>query len=553
MKSTHTKAISTTLLALLIISILPATLLLTKPAQAQGTIEFSSDNLHNHKVIEVKVTIPGLDAAYVTMVLKNAAGEPVPIIDKEGTTISGGVFKAYRVGPGVFYAYIGGNNVDLAANPAYPKVTQDDAIVKLSTAPSPGAVLFVEVLGYGIARSFTFNTVKPAEVKTDRDSVPARRPADFTVRLTVTDQDLNLDPTKVDDLATYSIIIGVTHISGTTGATATKSLTKSGAGIKETAVNSGTFTVSVTTSEITPQNVNLGPGDIFLLSIASDVGVLGDSDKTVTTKLSVAYRYPEISIDFNQQGIVVLIRSPDDNVNTGAKDCLDPNEMVYIIYGGTTCVVDGEDVEETGANTGVFKLSIGVEWSTQTSLSCNPLKLSIETNKRSFTISAKYLDITGSGTYVTRAPSIEVVKQSPVSVELMIADPDVNVDPGAIDRLIANIDYDEDEIEFTSNDVTLYTIQFRKPDGRTLALDGYTGVPVFFETDFNSGVFRVIIPSTGLLEPGKSYTIVVRDGTGGYTATVPIKITPIEIKLDRTVYPVNRDRDVVIRITYIDD
>ncbi|MEM1678900.1 MAG: hypothetical protein QXD20_06680, partial [Ignisphaera sp.] len=556
MKSTHIKTISTALLTLLVLSILPATVLLIKPTYAQGTIEFSSDNLHPNKVIEIKVTIPGLDVPSIDLRLTDAAGQPVGIVYKSGTPPATGVFKAYKVGVGIFYAYIGGDQVNLAQNPAYPKYAADDNIVKLAAAQSAGATLTVEALGYGISKSFTYNTVKPVDLVLDRDVVPARRTGEYTVKLTLTDQDLNLDPTKVDDLSTYPVGIRVTWISATTGVVLYKTITKSDATIRESAVNSGRFTVSFSVDEITPSGAQLGPGDIFLLDVYSDIGVLDDNAKYVTTKLTVVYRYPEISIDFTQQGITVYVKSPDDNVNTGAADTLDPSESetVSIIYGTTSCSVPGSAFSETGKNTGVFKLEIPVEWGSTTSLSCSPLKFTMGVDTKSFTISAKYLDITGSGTYVTKAPIVEVVKQSPVSVELKITDPDLNINPKSIDRLTAYVDTTNDVIEFKdTTGLTLYQISFRKPDGTTLDIPvGYTG-PVFFETDFDSGIFRVVIPSTGLFEPGKSYTIVIKDHTGGYTVSVPITITPIEIKLDRTSYPINRDKDVVVYITYVDD
>jgi len=155
------------------------------------------------------------------------------------------------------------------------------------------------------------------------------------VRLTVVDQDLNLDPTKADDLSTYPIEISVTWVSGTTGQTATTSLTRSGATIKESNVNSGSFTVSFTVDEITPAGASLAKGDAFLLSVASDIGWGADNTKTVTGKLTVVYRYPEVSVSFTQQGITISITSPDDNVRTNAVDTLDPTKNVIISFANT--------------------------------------------------------------------------------------------------------------------------------------------------------------------------------------------------------------------------
>ncbi|MEM4486560.1 MAG: hypothetical protein QW116_04940 [Zestosphaera sp.] len=556
MNTRHVKTLTTyAVLTLILMSTLAGLLVALPIVKAQaGEITLSSENLHHYKVIEVRVNIPGLDAESVELVLTDAAGQPLELIDKGDNSIPNGRFKAYRIGVGVFYAYIGGPDVDLSINPAYPKVVENDAIVKLSSAPSPGAALYVVVLGYDISKGFTFNTVKPADVTLDRTEVPARRPTDFTVRLTITDQDLNLDPTKVDDLSSHPVTIDVTWISSTTGETKYKTVVKSDSNIKESKVNSGVFSFTFTVSEITPPDASLGPGDTFLLNVYSNVGLMSDDGKYLTVKLNVVYRYPEVAVYFTQQGITVSVKSPDDNVGTTSIDTLDPGKEITIKYGTTTCDVDGSDFKETAKNTGVFEYEIPVEWGSSTSLTCSPMKFVMGVDSKSFSISAKYLDITGSGTFTTKAPTVEVIKQSPVQVVLLVNDSDLNVDANSIDRLTAEIDPTNDIIKLKSGTLILYEIYFKNPDGTQLDIPNtYSSDPQFFETDFDSGLFKVVIQSQGLLKAGESYTIVITDHTGGYTVSVPVTITPIEVRLDRSTYPVNRDEDVVIHVTYIDD
>jgi hypothetical protein len=144
------------------------------------------------------------------------------------------------------------------------------------------------------------------------------------------DQDLNLDPTKVDtldatvDSRIVNVTIKVTWISGTTGNTSTKSLNITGTTIRESAVNSGNFVIGLTVSNITPPNVTPAKGDTFLIDVSSNIGWGDDVTKTVTGKLIVVYRYPEVSVSFTQQGITISITLPDDNVRTVAEDTLDP-------------------------------------------------------------------------------------------------------------------------------------------------------------------------------------------------------------------------------------
>ena len=532
-------------------------LLALAPAKAQGTITLSSANLHPYKVIEITVNLPGVDVTDIDLRVTDSTGQPLTLTYKEAFTPTfTGQLKAVRLATGVYVAYLGGHNVDLSTNPAYPKKAIAGSIAKVPTLSS-GSTIIVEALGYGISITVTYDTVKPASISFDRTEVPARRTGEYTVRLSVVDQDLNLDPTKVDDLSTYPIKVDVTWISGTTGRTDTKSLTLSGATIKESAVNSGSFTASFTVSGITPSGVTLAKGDTFLLSVASNIGWGADDTKTVTGKLTVVYRYPEVSVSFTQQGITISITSPDDNVGTVAEDTLDPTKSVTIAFAGKTYGIAGSSFTETGKNTGVFTYTLPVEWGSTSDLSTAPLKVILGLDKKSFTLSATYLDITGSGTYATASPEVTVVKASPVNVILLVKDKDINVDKNSIDSLTAEVDATNDIIKLKKDALVIYEVSFKKPDGTLVDIPATyppAGTSInFFETDFDTGEFRFVIPSTGLFEAGKSYTVAIKDHTGDYAVSVPITISPVKIELDRSAYPVNRDSDVVVYITYVDD
>lgn len=555
MNSKYLKTVSTIVLStLIILSILPATLFIPI-AKAQGTITLSSGNLHPYKVIEITVNLPGVDVDAIDLRVTDYTGEPLDLTYKDTFSPAfTGQLKAVKLATGVYVAYLGGESVDLSSNPAYPKKTIAGSIAQVPTL-SPGSTIVIEALGYGISTTVTYGAVKPASISFDRTEVPARRTSEYTVRLTVVDQDLNLDPTKVDDLSTYPINIGVTWISGTTGQTLTTSLTISGATIKESAVNSGSFTVSLTVDAITPTGATLAKGDVFLLSVASDIGWGGDSTKTVTGKLTVVYRYPDVSVSFTQQGITISITSRDDNVRTNAEDTLDPTENVIISFANTQYTIPASSFTETGVNTSTFTYTIPVEWGATSTLVTTPsLKVVLGLDTKSFTFSATYLDIPGSGTYVTASPEVTVLKASPVNVILLVKDRDINVDKNSIDSLTAEVDATNDVIKLKKDALVIYEVSFKNPDGTTVDIPAtYAGQPVFFETDFDSGEFRFVIPSPGLFAAGKSYTVVIKDHTGGYTVSVPITISPVKIELDRSVYPINRDYAVVVYITYVDD
>jgi len=542
--------------AVLLISIV-SPIAFIKTVQAQGTITLSSANLHEYKVLEIKVTIPGLEADELTLRVTDAAGEPLTVTTKDGADTQS--FKAVRVGLGVYYAYLGGHEVDLGDNPKNPIVTDAAAIVKLKEEVQSGATLNIEVLGHGLVSSVVYTTVKPT-VSLDRDKVPSRRTNEFKVTLTVTDQDLNLDPTAIDTLVAYPIQVYVTHIDSQTGATSIKTYTIQSGDVKETAVNSGTFKPTITVNDITPDGVTLKKGDILLLGICSNIGWGEDNSpgKRASQRIDVTYNYPTVSIRFNQQGATITITSPDDNVDPNELDNLVGDVEVSLLRPGQdpiTVNIPGSDFVEPimAPNSGTFSKTLTVSWGNDYDLARTTVTLKLD--DKSFTLTAKYLDMSGTGTYTTTSPTVEVVKQSPMTVSLLVGDADLNASPFSIDSLTTNVDPVNDVIRLIRAGVTLYELRIKRSDGTTLDIPpGYTNDKVnFFETDFNTGVFKLVMASQGLLEAGKSYTIVITDHTGGYVVQVPITITPVKVSLDRSEYPVNRDKSVSIHITFVDD
>ncbi|MEM2294472.1 MAG: hypothetical protein QXX41_14465 [Nitrososphaerota archaeon] len=536
--------------AVLLISIV-APMAFVKTAKAQGTITLSSANLHPNKVLEIKVIIPGLEATSIDLRVTDAAGTPLEVIDKDSNSLT--VFKAYRVGVGVFYAYLGGTNVNLAMIPKYPLVVSNDAIVRLKGSPNPDTTLNLEVLGHGLVASIPYSTVG-STVSLDRDKVPSRRSNEFKVTLTVTDQDLNLDPTAVDELTTYPIKLDVSHIDGQTGQTTTRQIQITG--VKETAVNSGTFKPAVTVDSITPGGVTIKKGDIFLLTVYSGISWGDDNMKVASAKIDVTYTYPTVSITFNQQGAKITITSPDDNVDPVAKDTLETVKTVSVsLFGAPVAPVDidGSGFEETSANSGVFTRTLTVSWDTNYALTATAVTLKVDV--KSYTLTATYLDMSGSGTYTPVPPTVDIVKQTPAKVLLQVGDTDLNSNAFSIDTLQTSVDATNDVIKLTKATLPLYELVIKKSDGTTLDIPaGYTNDKVnFFETDFNTGVFKLVMASQGLFEAGKSYTIVITDHTGLYVVQVPVTITPVTIDLDRAEYPVNRDKSLTIYVKFTND
>jgi len=566
---------SISIIILLALSIIPTTLL-TTPMKAQiGRIVLSSDVFNPYKVIEIRVEIPGLDVNNVTLRLLNSAGQPVQLRDRTGTLVT--EFKAYKIATGVFYAYLGGNETNLNVNPKYPKISRSyaDAFVKLAGSYDPDTSFTIEVLGYGITATVTYGYVS-TELSIDRDTIPSRRPDDVKIKLTIKDQDLNFDPTAVDIFTrtnTSNITLTIIHINGTSGVMKKITANLSNATIKESAVNSGSFSVTITAKNISTWLgiPSLKKGDTLIFEAASNISKRGfwvwgdDSSASSSRIVKVVYTYPTVSVDITPQKITITITSPDDNVDPGTKDKLDKSKNVTIVYEGEgfkiPYKINATNFTETGVNTGVFKYELTVAgWSNVAQINVRNKEIYLPIDNSTFSISATYLDITGSATYTPAEPSVKVVKASPQMVVLEIEDRDLNIDPNNVERLTASrVTRDNKTLLFNISNTVLYEVTIKDSTGRAIPLPPrYNATVSFFATDLDSNVFRLTLPSKNgtrtVFEPGKTYIIEIVDHTGPkYTKTVRLTVSEIKIELDRSEYPINANKSVVVYVTYYDD
>ncbi|MEM1842807.1 MAG: hypothetical protein QXL19_10570, partial [Ignisphaera sp.] len=565
MKSTHIKIISTALLTLLVLSILPATVLLIKPAHAQGTITLSSENFNPYKVVEIRVDIPGLTESFIELQLLRA-GQPVELKNlADNTTYK---FKAIRVATGVYYAYLGGNMTNLDNIPKYPKMSRtgnEDAFVKINYTGGP-TTFTIEVLGYGITKDIAY-TVAPSTITLDRTSIPIRRSSEFKITLTLADQDLNFDPTAVDKFTstdTSLISLRITHINGTTGESKDVYADLGSFTISESAANSGRFAITFTVQNmISWLGISkLGKDDTLIFRASSNLTIPipsgnvwgGDTDYYDTKMVKATYTYPKISLDFTQQRLKITIDSPDDNVDTGKKDNLEV--AVNIAYAGRIYSIPAAKFTETGVNTGVFEFSLPVVWNTTRAIDTTKYHIGFAPEYRSFSVEVTYLDISASATYSTVAPEIDVVKATPKIVQFTIKDRDLNIRSGSVEYLSPKVS--DNTILFNTSTgydewVTLYKVYVKDDKGRPINLPpDYR--PSFFETDLNSGIFNLMLPAAGVFEAGKTYIIDIVDRTGvATTVTKVITIMEVKVELDRAVYPVNATTGIKVYITYYND
>jgi hypothetical protein len=537
-------------------------------AQAQGTITLSSENFHPYKVIEIRVDIPGLIADTITLRVLDPTGQPVGLKNCVGEQINNGTFVAAKVATGVYYAYLGGNNTEVDKIPKYPKMSREahkNAFVNITQSLDP-TVLTIEVLGFGITKTVNYNVVA-SSITLDRTSIPIRRSSEFKVTITLNDQDLNFDPTAVDLYTgsnTTFVALWITHISSITGASKPKGpIDLSSLTIKESAANSGTFTITFTVSNIKTwlDNIQLEKDDTLIFKVASNItadsGTTfgGDKDLFDTKVAKAVYAYPTISIDFTQQKLKIMITSPDDNVNPGVEDGLDPDTSI------SAKITYDKDYDiktlfkETGKNTGVFACEFSVVWNTTAQIDVTNKRIGLTPNKASFSVTVEYLNITAKASYVTVKPVVEVVKATPKLVQFKVTDRDLNTGPKSVEYLSPYVTTGKICLNAATpygEWVTLYEIVIKDSKGNLVNIPA-TYSPSFFETDLDSGVFNLMLPS-GIFKAGETYIIDIIDYTGEKTTvTQTVTVMPIKIELDRTVYPVNATTNVVVYVTYYND
>ncbi|MEM4465219.1 MAG: hypothetical protein QXJ95_06665 [Ignisphaera sp.] len=592
MKSTHIKTISTALLTLLVLSILPATVLLIKPTYAQGSITPSSANLNPAKVIALDIRGDLGDQPSLRVLQPD--GTPVNLLRRDGTTAT--VFYAYRIATGRYVAYLGGENVNLIANPASPlSGTPDISIAKLAPGVvDKGTTLTIEVVGTDIRASVIYDTVVSTLTIDLSPKVFAYRRLDVRIPLTIVDPDLDKDPTAKDSVDSSQISVTLRLIKAEGGEasvlTTLNQLLPSDLSttLTETAVGSATFKTLVSLSAI--NNLLSGQlgrwiyeGDRLLISVQPTSAVQGGwSDAASGSDAATAvYRKPTVEIIATNQGVTVRIVSPDDNINPNAKDNLDCQDLnndgtsdteIVVSVAGVSMTFACSAFQETDVNTGVFEKSFNVAWGNIAGI--NAATITYPRESKEIIIKAHYrmgteqlrplgynVDASGSGAYVPVVSEISVTKATIKTISLTVVDQDLNTRSNSVEYLTASYatagQFDLNLLHPETN-VVLARITLKDIYGSIVSVTPNTPATAlisFVETDFDKGVFTVRIDSTMLgISPGAEYILEYRDYTAGpgTVITLPIKIAPLAIELDRAVYPVNRN-GIVVYVTYTND
>ena len=583
------KTISTIVLStLIIISILPAALFMGLHAQ-QGEIKLSSANLNPMKFITIEVFGDFGAGPIILRVLKP---------DGTVVTLEGGIteFEAVKIGTR-YVAYLGGSTTANYPQRPLPPITCPSASCIRIADPTvtKGTTLTIEVVGTDVRTTVNYDTVVSKTTLGVKEV--AYRRLDVVIPITIEDQDLNYDPTYKDEIDPANIMVTLRLIKAEGGeVTVSTSLDELGAALlTETFVNSGKFTTSISLSDINDLLSAESEGrpvfkdDKVLLEISPSPDVQGGpgwSDAASSSDMFTAvYRKPSISITITSQRVIVDIISPDDNVNPNAVDRLDSQDLtdngicdtkIVVSVSGASYTFDcgttppfNDAFKETGANSGVFRQTFSVSWGTTAAVTASSMTFPIDAS--SISVKVEYtmkvgevradgynVDVSGSASFTPAKADVSLVKATVKTIALTVTDSDLNTRAGSVEYLTASF-ATPGRFDLNLNTpagVPVARIQLKDIYGNLVSVAGCSATDLisFVETDFNTGVFSVKINAQCLeISAGASYTLIYTDRTGpSYVVTLPVKIAPLAISLDRTEYPVNRN-GVVVRITLEND
>ena len=592
----YKKIASTIIVATLLISLILSlgTVAVTK-AQAIQSITLSASYLNDYSVLEIIVYAPGYEEDYIELKVKNATTDE-DITDElsyAGSSLETAMkFVAYKYASGYYVAYLGGNKTDIATNniegdiaiPANPKkLNATSSWTNIAAMPESNTDqdYVVYVPGTDVEATFTYGYVT-FELSLDRS--PAEYPPKGFIKLTMVDQDSNLDPTAVDsidpaEIEIHNITVQRTstgeyfYLTNTTVYYSLDNVTRVGfIKANETRINSATFTFELNVSKIAELLNNTDYGNLPTLGFEDgDIVEITLEDSNTTKKVSVEFTVksvtPTISLtafDFSSE-ITIQVEWFDANVKSWEEDSIEANVFNITLWDAdlTTCY-DNETVEleETDVNTGVFEEDLDLTWTTGTegedSNGAIEVPLDVAKEGKSFVlkVSSSDLEVERYFDLTLHAPTLstdkaEYTKDETVVVTLV--DPDLNDDASLVEAYrvtsgeLKKAKAEKDGVTFFN--VTLYD----KTKGKYVT---YNDDVVFIETGKDTGIFEAELSFDKMdgVEEGDTLELTIKDYTSGESVSVEFKLVKVTraIELDRTTYPVPRysDESVLVHIKF---
>ena len=512
----------------------------------------------------------------VTYVLKNSAGS-------ELWTKTDGTFTELA-DTGLFYQYVSDHNsaADTVANNKTIGSTTD--IGSSSVNPTTGDVLTISYLdpsaGVSVSTTLTVGNTDGTIAADRTTSGLAAVPI-----LTITDSDLNADPTAIE---TKSMTVKMARftVNGTTVAAATSSTTYK---FVETGANSGVFTNqthTVAQLAVNPSSISeaLATGDELTITY-TDPQLTTDTG-TVTITAATTSGTATVPTSFNTSA-ELLVTITDDDANTDTTSKQTTGSIVHVeVLNSSNIVTDTLSVAvvETDVNTGVFTKTVSVR-SVFGTKNLTDTYLDISPGER---VRVTYADASKSAntsqvfsTYDSTAPTIAVAATTSPSgsIAVTLTAPDLN-DDKAVREVIkldegSNTLLEKDDsiaaVEFDIGTVNVGKMRIRIKDagvGSFEQAEARTSFSLIFkETGVDTGVFTLVagIPLSGINSTTATAVVntdvievrwedQVSTASTKPTSTVSTTATAVvgTVTLDRAVYPAGSNGTVVVHITVTD-
>jgi len=559
----------------------------TVKAQAIESITLSSSSLVPNGAIEVIIYAPGYTEDYITLRIQNAStGSDITVYNATTTTPTHEAlteFYAYKYASGYYVAYILENDTDRSKIPAYPKA-EDLAKPNIVSMPESnlGVDYKIYVPGTDVEATFTVEETT-FSLSIDRDVYPV---AGY-IKLTVVDQDHNLDPTAVDENYLASDIT-ITYVKverpstgeifeGTPSTFTDLAAAFDASDADETKVNSATFefelnltkfseTIGTSDANADLHFGSLEDGDLITITLEDH-----ETGETVDIEFSIKSEAPSISVSTPNfaAGVDITVTWFDANVKSWEEDKITGQFTVVLMRADTYDVLDKDtlELEETDVNTAEFTDSLDIAWNDTTwNKDDGTINVPLDLAKDGYNFILK-VNGTYNGEPVEKyvdlelhAPTLSLDKEEyykEESVVLTLVDPDLNDDASTLESYNVTGLPGELDSKYAEGTVTGYKyLEVTLEDVTKGTKPYYSGKLTFVETGRNTGIFTASLDLSKLdpadYDIGDTLKITIKDYTSGETVSAEFKIVRLvrTITLDRSTYPVPESRSVKLHITF---
>ena len=598
----YKKIASTIIVATLLVSLILSlgTVAVTK-AQAIQSITLSASYLNDYSVLEIIVYAPGYEEDYIELKVKNATTDEdiTSELSFNGSLLGTGMFVAYKYASGYYVAYLGGNKTDIGTSdideitiPENPKkLNATSSWTNIAAMPESNTDqdYVVYVPGTDVEATFTYGYVL-FSLSLERD--PAEYPPNAYAKLSVVDQDFNLDPTAPDKCNGTQIPIAKVVVQRTSegkvfsesweddiqSAPTLNEFIDDNA--TESKVNSATFVFVLNFTKLTqflsnkvnPELSTLEDGDIVEITL-SDLNY----SKTVTFEFTVKEVTPTITLPklgFSDE-ITVQVEWFDKNIRSWDKDEIAYGDFTVLLVDASNAskVYDKEKIglEETDDNTAVFTNdTLELTWNSTSQGQPNngklevPLPLAKEGTEFLIKVNCsdaeRYFDLTLHAPTLTTDKTEYTIDEV---VKVTLIDPDLNDDADVVESYNITVIGANDKRELYNAYATAWGTKtpflnvtlYDKTKGDYV---DYYGNITFIETGKNTGEFVAKLyfdkmkVDTEKVEEGDTLKLTITDWTSGEDVSVEFKLVKITraIELDRSTYPVPKDKSVVVYVKF---